>query len=114
MKLSAIATKSVAVGGKDLGFTVKSTVTGNLLQVIARTPGGSFLVVKKSGKNAGKESLVEDSDRYELVDDTVSKTATRISAIKVELKTLGVEADAIDTKMSALEEELEALEEVAG
>lgn len=108
MKLSAIAAKSVAAGGKDLGFTVKSTVTGNVLQVIARTPGGSFLVVKKSGKNAGKESLVEDNDRYELV----NPASSRIDAIKAELKTLGMQAEEIDTKMGVLEDELAELEDV--
>ncbi len=110
MKLSAISDKIVAEGGEKLGFMVKSSVTGNLLQVIAKTPNGNFLVKKLSGKNAGKESLVEDSDRYVMEDDN----AKRIEAIKAELKALGLEAEALDVKMGTLEDELEGLEENAG
>lgn len=114
MRLSAISQKIVAAGGKELGFVVKSSVTGNSLQVIAKTPNGNFLVKKLSGKNAGKESLVEDSDRYVMEDDTLTKNAKRIETIKAELKTLAEQAEALDVKMGTLEDELEGLEEAAG
>jgi hypothetical protein len=110
MKLSAIAEKVLGVTGQNVGFTVKSSVTGNLLKVIAKTPNGNFLVTKLSGKNAGKESLIEDTDRYELVDDAATKKAKRIEVIKAELKALGAQSNEIDGKMQVLEDELEGLE----
>lgn len=96
MKLSEMQTRT---GG--MGFTVKSRETGNVLKVVAKSPAGRFLVVKMSGTNIGKEVLVDDTDRYELV-DTV-KTA-RIAELKTEIRQLS-------DKLQDLEYELEELEE---
>lgn len=111
MKLSAIAVTHTEKTGKELGFTVKSQESGNLLKVIAKSPGGRFLMVKLTGKNIGKEVLVEDTERYSLVDDVKSKKAVRVAEIKAKLAELGPKATAIENEMSTLEEELETLEE---
>lgn len=114
MKLSGIAAKFAETSGKDLGFTVKSKETGLLLKVIGKTPGGGYIVVKMSGKNAGKESLIEDTERYVMAEDSVSKKAKRMESIKAELKVLGAKELEITNQVDALEVELEALEASAG
>lgn len=114
MKLSAISAGEVTAGRGALGFTVKSSVTGNALKVIGKSPGGSFIVLKMSGKNVGQERLIQDEDRYVLIDAVVSKKAQRAEAIKAELKKLGAESEVLDLKMGTLEEELETIEEAVG
>lgn len=115
MKLSGIVAEVAAKSGKDpfvKGFTVKSSETGNLLKVIAKSPGGRFLMTKLTGKNVGKEVLVEDSERYTLVSDASGKKAGRIAEIKAQLGTLSTQAASIEKQTSELEDELETLEEV--
>lgn len=110
MKLSAIAEKVASKATDKTAFpefVVKSKETGNLLKVIAKSPKGNFLVTKMSGKNVGKEILVEDSERYVLANDG------RIKEIKELLSKYGTEAEALESKMAVLEDELEALEEAA-
>ena len=111
MLLSEISAAYAAKTGTSMGFTVKSKETGNLLKVIAKSPKGAFLVEKLTGKtNVGKESLVENTDRYVLVDDAAAKKAARIGEIKAKLQALAGQSLAIEGEMTSLEDELEGLE----
>lgn len=112
MKLSAIDTQVKTKTGQSFGFTVKSKETGAELKVITKTPSGKYLVVALTGKRKGGEFLVDDTERYVLVDDATSKTAKRITEIKAELKRMNGETQLLEEQMTELEAELEELEEV--
>lgn len=109
MLLSEISSQYQGMTGEPLGFTIKSKETGLVMKVIGKTPGGKFIVVKLTGKSPGSESLVEDSTRYELVND---KKMSRKWEIQKELEKLNGEFSEIESKINSLESELEELEEV--
>jgi hypothetical protein len=96
VKLSAMLQQ---VGGKE--FTVKSKKTGNLMVVNGKVLGEEkFFVKMLSGEKKDQILVVEDSERYDLVDDKVTKRK----------KELRLEITNLNTKLVALEQELDGLE----
>lgn len=110
MLLSQMEKKHKEASGKDLGFEIKSKKTGVLMKVIGKSPAGNYIVVKLSGKNKGAESFVEDTERYEFVEEASAKTAKRKTEIKLKVKELGTLITNTEKEIADLESELETLE----
>jgi len=112
MILSELMAKYKAETGKDFGFMVQSKATGNQFEVVGQSPTGRFLMIKKSGNGAGKDVLVDDTDRYLLVDGKAAKRKARIAEIRAALGGIENKRVALEDEALALEHELESLEEV--